>query len=475
MEEEYYINWWDDSYHLDRKRKEEDTKHQIVNEFLIHLKNLISTSSSKKDRIQISLDELYKDFEYPQIAKKIFLNHEKKNFSEIEKAHYLTRLADKIKINENVRPYEYILIEDKTSNDFKLRPYQNYIIEDTINAKGSVLIEAPTGSGKSVIACEIAKKEIENGGKILIVAPKIILLEQLKETFETLLPQIIHGAKDYDETHNVFISTIQTAHKRDLGFEPTMILLDEVHYGFSVKMIKTLLEDFKGILVGLSATPYDEKGEKLEGFDLHISDYNLTYMIQNKYLHHPKCFATLKVDLSKIGILAADYNQTDLDKEFNNIQNISKLVESTKDIIKERKASLVFCINIVHSEAVAKAFCDAGIITKAIHSKLSKEEQKNILNDYKIGKIKMLANPVMLTTEFDHPITDTIILARPTQSQNLYRQMVGRALRLAQNKEDAIILDCSSTINRLGLPTETLIPVSTFVVSGLTTLYNNIA
>ena len=69
-----------------------------------------------------------------------------------------------------------------------------------------------------------------------------------------------------------------------------------------------------------------------------ISDYNLTYMIQNKYLHHPKCFATLKVDLSKIGILAADYNQTDLDKEFNNIQNISKLVESTKDIIKERKA-----------------------------------------------------------------------------------------------------------------------------------------
>ena len=87
----------------------------------------------------------------------------------------------------------------------------------------------------------------------------------------------------------------------------------------------------------------------------------------------------------------------------------------------------------------------------------------------------MLANPVMLTTGFDHPITDTIILARPTQSQNLYRQMVGRALRLAQNKEDAIILDCSSTINRLGLPTETLIPVSTFVVSGLTTLYNNIA
>ena len=47
MEEEYYINWWDDSYHLDRKRKEEDTKHQIVNEFLIHLKNLISSSDIK--------------------------------------------------------------------------------------------------------------------------------------------------------------------------------------------------------------------------------------------------------------------------------------------------------------------------------------------------------------------------------------------------------------------------------------------
>jgi hypothetical protein len=70
----------------------------------------------------------------------------------------------------------------------------------------------------------------------------------------------------------------------------------------------------------------------------------------------------------------------------------------------------------------------------------------------------MLANPMMLTTGFDHPATDTIVLARATKSQNLYRQMVGRALRLSEGKRDAVILDCSNVISELGLPTESIKP-----------------
>jgi len=457
---ESMIGKWDNTEHTHKayERKRRDARHQTAKAFVIYLKELIATGNTpESNSIQINKKDLYKGFTYPAIAKSTFLNYEKKNYAEYEQAHFLAKKLKLIEVNENVRPHRYTILEQEIE-EFELRPYQEYIIDDTCSAEGSVLIEAPTGSGKSVMANEIAKHESKKGGKVLIVAPKIILLEQLQETFHQLEPQIIHGAQDYDKEHNVFISTIQTAHKRNLGFEPTMILIDEVHFGFSGKMIKALLSEFNGRLVGLSATPYDKMGLPLQGFDLHINKYDLKYMLENNYLLPPKCYAPVKVDLSKVSIVAGDYNQGELDMEFNNIESILQIVASTKDVIAKRKASLIFCINIAHSEAIATAFTDAGILTKAIHSKLSKEEQKKIMHDYKSGQIKMLANPMMLTTGFDYPATDTIILARATKSQNLYRQMVGRALRLSEDKTDAVILDCSNVINELGLPTESIKP-----------------
>ncbi len=462
-----YIDIEFETFGKEYKRERRDAEYQAANAFVMHLEKLISKSNSlDSNSIQLSKKDLYMDFTYPAIAKKVFLGYDKKNYAEYEQAHFFAKKQKMIEIDESVRPYRYTVLERKTA-EFELRPYQKYIIEDTCISQGSVLIEAPTGSGKSVMANEIAKYESENGGKVLIVAPKIILLEQLQETFLKLDPQIIHGAKDYNKDHNIFISTIQTAHKRDLGFEPTMILIDEVHFGFSGKMIKQLLTDFNGRLIGLSATPYDEKGIPLQGFDLHINQYNLKYMLENKYLLPPKCYAPMKVDLSNVGIVGSDYNQGELDSEFNNMKSILQVIESTKEMLVKRGPSLIFCINIAHSEAVAKAFTDAGIPAKAIHSKLSKEEQKNIMSEYKNGTLKMLANPMMLTTGFDYPATDTIVLARATKSQNLYRQMVGRALRLSEGKKDAVVLDCSNVINNLGLPTEDIRRIDNSMVKSI--------
>ena len=451
---EWGSDLWDKNWKKEFDRKRADAIHQTARAFVRHLKQLIFQSANPSSTsIQITQKDLYKDFVYPKVAKEAWLGGEKRNFAEYEKGAWLALKEGLISIDESVRPYRYTLLEQNSST-FEFRPYQTNIIEDATTVSGSVLIEAPTGSGKSVMASEIAKREVKKEGKVLIVAPKIILLEQLQKTFKQLNPQIIHGSKDYNKNHSVFISTIQTAHKRDLGFEPTMIIIDEVHFGFSGKMIKQLLADFNGRLIGLSATPYDENGIPLEGFDLHINKYNLRYMLESGYLVYPKCYAPLKVDLSNISMTGADYNQLDLDREFNNLESISQIVESTKDTILQRKASLVFCINIAHAEAMAKAYTDAGIPTKAMHSKLAKEEQKAILSEFKTGALKMLANPMILTTGFDHPVTDTIVMARATKSQNLYRQMVGRALRLSDGKKEAVILDCSSVIRNLGLPTE---------------------
>jgi len=438
-----------------KELRKQEAKYKISLAFVKHLKSLLMESGSENKSIQLITSKLYKNFEYPEIIDTDWYQRsiQKKNHTGADQAHKYSLEEGMINIDTSVKPHKYS-IADNYDDAIYLRPYQKFIINQVKNENGSILIEAPTGSGKSVIASNIAKDETNKGGKVLIVAPKIILLEQLAETFKELTPSIIHGSKDYDNKHNVFISTIQTAHKRDLGFEPSMILIDEVHFGFDGKMIKQLLKDFGGRLIGLSATPYDKQGKVLQGFDTHINDFDLEYMIENNYLHNPKCYSPLEVDLSGISIVAGDYNQTQLNEKFNKSEDVYQIVNATKDFLLDRKASLVFCINISHAKAIAEVYNEAGIPTKAIHSKLSQTEQKQIMNDFKTGKIKLLANPMILTTGFDYPATDTIILARPTQSQNLFRQMVGRGLRLSKNKCDAVLLDCASVISNLGLPTE---------------------
>ena len=424
-----------------------EIQYEAAHTFVKYFKGL--SKRYNNDTIMLSQKELCEGFEYsaPMLA---YAKRYRPAYSVGEAFEHAITLGF-LNIDKSTKPFSYTL--DKKI-ELLLRPYQNSIVKTVKQSEGSVLIEAPTGSGKSVIACEIAKNEIVKGGKILIVAPKTILLDQLQETFSQLEPQIIHGTKDYDTSHSVFISTLQTAHKRELGFEPTMIIIDEVHFGFSGKMLQTLLKDFKGRLIGLSATPYDQNGEPIQGFDQHINEFDLNYMFQNEYLVKPLCYAPIEVDLSNITVQAGDYNQVELDKSFNNLENISQIVKNTKELIEQQKSALIFCINISHSEAVASAFNAAGIPTKAMHSQLSKQEKKSIMEEYKSGKIKMLANPLMLTTGFDDPATDCIVLARATKSQNLYRQMVGRGLRLFTDKTHAKIIDCAGVIDNLGLPTE---------------------
>jgi len=355
-----------------------------------------------------------------------------------------------VEIDKQTKPYRYKLKEPKLI----LRPYQADIINRATKFDGNVLIEAPTGAGKSIIAKEIAKEEISNGGKVLVVAPKITLLNQLADTFKELNPHIIHGKNDYDPKHNIFISTLQTAHRKDLGFEPTLIMIDEVHFAFTGKMLEQLLKDFSGKLVGLSATPYDKNGSPLKGFGLHINDYDLKYMINNDYLVPIRSYAPIKVNLKGIRTTAGDYNIKDLENRFNTIEAVSQVVAVTKEMIQERTQAIVFAVTIKHAQALAEAYNEAGIKAAAMHSQLKKEEQSQIMSDYKKGDIKLLCNPDMLTTGFDHPPTDVCVLARATKSQNLYKQMVGRVLRLSPNKKNAILLDCAGVINDLGMPTD---------------------
>lgn len=343
----------------------------------------------------------------------------------------------------------------------KLRDYQQDIVDKVFQTNESTLIHLPTGSGKTLVAKEIVRILTKDFNKqVLFVAPTKTLMIQTKDKFTeeplSINSKLIHG-KDYDKNHHVLISTIQTASKRDIN--PDVIIIDEVHYGYDGKMIEKLIKDKSNLrVIGLSATPYDKDGNELKGFELILNKYNMKYMIENKWLVPLECKTLVRIyNLDKVKITQkGDYNERELSKIVSNEKTILEITRTTKEYIEEYKKTIVFAVNIAHAELLAKQYEKEGFITGIVHSKRKKND--NVIEDFKIGKIKILVSVSMLTTGFDVDDTDVIVIARPTKSQNLYKQMIGRVLRTANEKTHAVFLDCGNIIEELGMPLEAIKP-----------------
>ena len=332
-------------------------------------------------------------------------------------------------------------------------PYQQDIIDKTIEFKGNTLIQLPTGGGKTLISYNIAI-ELYNkyNNQILFISPKINLMEQTLNTFKNSKPQKIHKNTPYDKNHPILISTIQTASRRDLN--PDVIIIDEIHYGFDGKMIENLIRDKPNIrIIGLSATPYDRNGRLLQGFDLVINKYDMKYMIENEYLVPLESYVLVRQNLKNVKLIAGDYNLSQLSKVVSNNNTILEIIRTSKEFIEKSKKTIVFAVDINHCELLAEAFKNEGFNAKSLHSNNDKDEFE-IIENFKKGYIKVLVSVLKLTTGFDVPDTDLAIIARPTKSQILYKQMVGRVLRKAPNKKIAILLDCGNVIEELGDPLE---------------------
>ncbi|CAA6814061.1 MAG: Unknown protein [uncultured Sulfurovum sp.] len=340
-----------------------------------------------------------------------------------------------------------------SSKKIILRPYQKDIIEQTVKSKKSTLIQIPTGGGKTVIAKEIIFKLYRDFDfQILFVAPKIVLMEQTMEVFKGLNPKLVHGQSKYTNKDKILVSTIQTASRRE-NLQPDVIIIDEVHYGFDGSMIEKLIKKKPNTrVIGLSATPYDRKGKLLKGFDLVLDKYDMKYMINKGYLVSLKTFVLVKQDLSHVKITAGDYNLNELSKVVCNKNTILEIVKSTEKYILDSRKTIVFAVDITHAELLTKAYIQNGFKTKALHSKMKKDEVYKEIESFKKGETKVLVSVLMLTTGFDVPDTDCAVIARPTKSQNLYKQMVGRILRIAKKKKYATLLDCGNVVENLGMP-----------------------
>ena len=172
---------------------------------------------------------------------------------------------------------------------YKLREPQRIVfgkIRESI-AKGHrrILVSAPTGFGKTILAFEIAKNAISKSNRVVFTSHRIQLAAQTRDKFSSLSPAYLQGASDgYNEQSLLLVATLQTLINREVP-EPKIVIIDEVHYAYESKLVQSLFDRFpNAVFIGLSATPVDDRNCLLEGFDSIIDDYQTGDLISLGWL-----------------------------------------------------------------------------------------------------------------------------------------------------------------------------------------------
>ena len=355
----------------------------------------------------------------------------------------------------------------------KLRTYQTEAIQSLYDwfgaGKQAPLIVTPTGSGKSVILAEFIKKACTEWPEthILVVTHVKELVEQDAKAIKRVWPHasvgIYSAGLGKRQLKPVTVASIQSIYNKPAfhgRFD--LIIVDEAHLiphksdGMYRKLLDSCLAsnaDTK--LIGLTATPYRlDSGMLHEGdgalFDGISYEANVADLIEQGFLCRLTARHGDNVDLEGVRTVAGEFNIAQLGERMSAIE----LVEHHADLIvqrcAERNAWLIFCVTVEHAAQVSAALNRRGIDATYVSGDMPNGERDAKINAFKAGEIRALVNCAILTTGFDHPPTDAVVMLRPTLSPGLYIQMVGRGLRLHESKTDCLVLDFGGNVRRHG-------------------------
>lgn len=329
---------------------------------------------------------------------------------------------------------------------FSLRPYQKEAVDAVFNylenTGGNPILSMATGTGKSVVISEICKRVLSyNNTRILVISHVKEIIEQnhAKMPFELHAGIYSAGIGKSDAHNRAIFCGIQSVYKKANLFSPvTAILIDECHllspnqetmYGKFISDLKESNENLK--VIGLSATPYRTKDGLLTDTTLFndiVYDYDLAKATNDGYLCSLKSKGgAFNVDLSGVKITAGEYNHKQMAAAFDRDEITREAVKEIKGLGYNKKSWLIFCSSVEHCYHISEYLHDIphGIIT----GKTPKEEREQLIADHKSGKIKALLNWGVLTTGFDNPNVDLIVMLRATKSTSLYVQIMGRGTR----------------------------------------------
>lgn len=317
------------------------------------------------------------------------------------------------------------------------------------------LLMAPTGFGKTVVSAHIIQRALDKGKRVAFVVPALSLIDQSAQSFYAQGIRdlgVMQGSHPLtDMTAPLQICSVQTLARRQKP-KVDLLLIDEAHLKFD-----SLYEWIESpemadvVCVGLSATP----GSK--GLGQHYDDLLIATttreLIERGFLAPFKVFAPSVPDLSRVHTVAGDYHQGELSEACNKPQLVGDVIKTWLER-GENRPTLCYGVDCAHAQHLQSRFVEAGVIAGYIDAYTERPDRERIFERFRAGEVRVITNVATLTTGLDLPMVSCLIDAKPTKSEMLFVQTIGRGLRTHPGKENCIVLDHAGNTLRLGLVTD---------------------
>lgn len=358
----------------------------------------------------------------------------------------------------------------------ELRPYQREAVAavHTVWAapgdKVNPVVVLPTGTGKSTVIAELAVDARRRGMRVLMLAHRGELLQQMADSVAAVDPGgapvgIVQAGRSED-TEAIVAASFQTLAASPYRLEALLprhvILVDECHHAAAATYLDVL--DRLGSLdphgshpagpyvftCGFTATAYRADGGLGKVWGTVAYEKTLVWALKQGYLITPRglTVVTEDVDLTEVTVRSGDYAAGELETAM--MASVETTVEAIQTHAADR-SMIVFAAGVDHAVALADALTEHGIPAAAVTGSMSTEERENVYTSFRVGAIAAMVTVQVLTEGADFPRCDCVVMARPTRSQVLYTQMVGRAVRPYPGKVDALVLDLAGTVRDMSL------------------------
>ncbi len=326
----------------------------------------------------------------------------------------------------------------------------------------------PTGAGKTVIFAELARMARR---PVLVLAHRAELLEQAKSRLQAAigpdrLVAIEQAERRAPADAAIVVCSIRSLRSERLrrvirGRDVGLVLYDECHHAAAEDNCRVLRElgcfdeDWTGTLLGFTATTARGDGRGLDQvFDEIVYHRSIRNLMEAGWLAPLRGYRiATTADQRGLSATGLDYREDELAEAIDIEDRNALVARSIQELARDRR-TVAFCVTVNHARNLTHALNRLGVPADLVHGEMKRERREKALRDFRQGRTRVLSNVGVLTEGFDDPGVSAIAMARPTRSEGLYAQCIGRGTRLAPGKKDCLILDFVdlSDLSLLSLP-----------------------